>query len=235
MPTPIPDPSRGHAWPDDVRARALELLTEHRNATVARDALLDELPFTGKGPSRSALVGWAKAEGIDLTNVAPGKDPKQRHATGPATEERLARLEVSRQRHSEMLLEELSRPAAALLKRRLEEAEEVEELIDLARGRYVDALKVQGQAEDFGPDAVKDAAKAARQARQELELAAGFRIHVRDLVGIITRGITDHLALEGIGRDEEDEGDLIVELVVPAKRTDVEPVPAANLPDSDAR
>lgn len=234
MPSGIPDPKRGKPWPPKVRDRALELLRQHRNATVARDALHDELPFTGTGPSRSTLVGWARAEAIDLTNVAPGKSDKQRHATGPATEARLARLEVSRQRHSEMLLEELSRPAAALLKARLDEADEVEELVDLARERYVDAVKVARQADDFGPEAVKAANAAVRDARRELELAAGFRINVRDLVGIITRSITDHLALEGIDRDEQDEGDLIVELVVPERRTDVEPVPAANLPEVDA-
>lgn len=234
MPAGIPDPKRGKAWPPKVRDRARELLEHHRNATLARDALHDELPFTGKGPSRSTLVGWAKADGIDLDNVAPGTSPKQRQATGPATEERLARLEVSRQRHSEMLLEELSRPAASLLKARLDEADAVEELVTLARERYVDAVKVARQADDLGPDAVKGANLAVRDARRELELAAGFRINVRDLVGIITRSITDHLALEGIDRDEEGEGDLIVELVVPKRAVDVEPVPAAKLPESTA-
>lgn len=189
-------------WPDEVRARALELLAEHRNATRVREQLVAETGNPDDVPARTTLIGWARRAGIVLDLVDPNKAAAVETATAARTEaDAVKRLDLSR-----VLRDRLARPAAELLAARIVEAEEDEELVRLARRRYLDAAKVEEQAGDLGPDAAAGARRATVAARKDLEVVLDLRLDTRDLVGIVTRAVVDHLRLEdGLNGDRDDD------------------------------
>lgn len=194
----MPPPRR---WPDDVRARALVLLREHRNAAAARRQLAAELGEDNT-PARPTLIGWAKAAGVVLDLVEPTKAAATETATAARTElDAIRRLDLSR-----VLRDRLARPAAELLAARIVEAEEDEELVRIARRRFLDAAKVEEQAADLGPDAAAGARRATTAARKDLETVLELRLDTRDLVGIVTRAVVDHLRLEdGLNGERDDD------------------------------
>lgn len=231
--------AKGKPWPKYLVKAAIKLLRETEgNVTEAKRLLSETYQFEGNPPARSSFLRWAAAAGID-TDV---RDPKRARDTSKATEARLARLDVARQELSEMLLGRLTRPAAEQIAARLEEAREAEELVTAARQAYQDALKAVPMVRDLMADkdpaelraALKEAWKAVYQARNEVGFAMDFRIAVRDLVGVITRGLGDHLALEGLayGDDQDIAGDIIVEHSIPRPdraKADAEAVPERKL------
>jgi hypothetical protein len=233
----VTPPARGKPWPAFLVKRAVELLTETKSVTATRKALKAAYSFgEGDPPARSTLAKWAQNRGIEL-DVAPDKNARE---TTAATSARLARLEEGRAELSELLLEKLSRPAVEELDRRLQEAREAEALVTAARQAYQDALTAVAMTRDLEKDsepkarraAIKEAMGHVYQTRQELAFAMDFRIGVRDLVGLLTRALGDHLALEGLDADDAEVGDLIVELNVPRpdpRQADAEAVPQAQL------
>lgn len=228
--------ARGKPWPPRVRKKALELLGSTHNVTETRKLLAEAYEFVdGDPPARSTLQAWARRADIELD-----VDALKTRDTTAATEARLLRLEEGREQLSERLLEKLTRPAVDLIQGRLEEAAEVDQVINAAREVYLDALKMipaareLEQADEANRGAVAGAWEAVKLAGAELKAVLGLRIEVRDLVGIVTRGLGDHLALEGLGNDEDDRtrGDLIVELSVPRPdraKADAEAVPQSKL------
>lgn len=207
-------------WPKFLVDKALELLAETRNATETRKLLSEAFDF-GKGqpPARSTLQAWAKRE-----DIAVDVDAGKARDTTAATEARLDRLDEARMVLSERLLEKLTSPAVDQIASRLEEAQKAEELVSAAREAYQDALKMVPMTRDAMADAdpvevrkaLKEVWRVVGEARAELSFAMDFRIGIRDLVGIVTRGLGDHLALEGLGvGEDETHGDLIVEHSIP--------------------
>jgi hypothetical protein len=133
---------------------------------------------------------------------------------------------------SEILLDRLTRPAADLIADRLAEAKEYEEVVTAASRRFLDALKAEEMARQFEYAEQVSARKAVVVAAAELKVALGLRTDIRDLVGVATRGIADHLALEGIFLEEREAGDIVVELLVPRpdpKKADRGAIPQEKL------
>ena len=205
-------PNRGNGWPDEVKARALELLREHLNPTVAREHLIAELG-PGNVPGRTTLRNWATKAGIALTNVDPGKAAATRSATMTRTElDAAARIELSR-----AIRDRLSRPAVELLAARLAEAGEEEAIYRVARGRYLDHVAMEAHAADLGPDELTAAKAKTAFARRELLAAGDLRLSTLDLVRIATYGVRDHLKLEGADVDAAglDRGSITVVFDLP--------------------
>lgn len=226
----VKTPKHGYPWPKHVKARFLELLRDSKGNVVDARKLLDELYiFDPKAPNRSTVIDWGKAAGIELVTRRP-------RDTTPATDARLAKLDEDRRSLSELLLGGLSRPSAELIASRLQSAVAVQETIDIARLSFTDAMKLEAQAIGDYPDPEskerKGARAAVRSARLALEIALESSVGVRDLVGVLTRAIADHLTLEGKGEDDEAVGDLIVEIHVPrpeAAKSDAAAVPEGKL------
>lgn len=230
---------KGGKWPKYLVEHALKLLRANEgNVTEARKVVLATYDFEGNPPARSTFLRWAAAAGI-ATDV---KDPKRARDTSKATEARLARLDDARSELSEILLGKLTRPAADQIAARLQEAQEAEALVGAAREAYQEALAfipfTRDAMKDKDPKEVRAALKEAwgsvASARTELAFAMDFRIAIRDLVGVITRGLGDHLALEGLayGDDQDVAGDIIVEHSVPRpdrRKADAEAVPERTL------
>lgn len=206
----------GKTWPAKVRREALELYKQGVGPAAIRRWL---------GVAPSTLKDWAKKAGVLRPSVKPTK---------AATEARLARLEVERQNLSEVILAKLSKPAAELIRARLTEALEAEELVTQARLRYADAVRFEVQIKgDYAPNSqeVRDAKGSRREALAELDLAQELRLSIHELVGIVTRGVADHLSLEGVDT-EQVAGDLIVELKLPRpdpRKADADAVPEGEL------
>lgn len=202
-------PEPGKAWDDAVVDRAIDVYRQTGGSLAAVKATLDD-ECHPKGPSKGTIRRW-------LADVDPDTlpDPADTERTAAATEERRRRTAKARGELAELLVDRLARPAAELLAGRLAEAVEDEELIAAARERYTDALKMERQASaDFGPEARKDAAKVTKEARIDLKYAERRRPDVRELVGVLTRAVGDHLDLEGEEVEREQVvGDLVVELV----------------------
>lgn len=118
---------------------------------------------------------------------------------------------------AELLIGKMSKVSAELLVKRLQRALEAEALVDMAAERWADCLKVErmAQAEGLGRDEVAAAKRATAEASDDLAVAHRLAIGTRDLVGILTRSVTDHLALAGIDAEERSTGEIIVELLIP--------------------
>lgn len=184
----------GHrpAWSEAVKARALVLLAEHRNATAAANALAAELA-PEPGPKRTTLITWAAQAGIELTAVNPVK----RAATVEAARTRSELDAEARAVLSRAIRDRLSMPAVELLARRLDEAQEEEAIYRQARTGYLDRLAMEAHAADLGEEELKAAKAATAFARRELIGTGELRMSTLDLVRIATYGVRDHLKLEG--------------------------------------
>lgn len=189
-------PERGRGWPKEVRDRAVELLREHRNASVAREHLIAELG-AGNVPARQTFAGWAKAAGIELSNVDPGKA----QATGSATRTRTELDAEARVVLSRAIRDRLSAPAVELLAARLDEAHEEETIYRQARERYLDRVKMEAHAADLGEEEARAAKASTAFARRELLAAGDLRLSTLDLIRIATYGVRDHLKLDAAETD----------------------------------
>lgn len=204
----------GEKWPDDLRARALELVAEGMSYAEVRKTIARQ--FDRTPPATSTLRTWVAAARVNRS----ARPPEKGATVEEMNVERNRRLVEDRERLSVLILDRLSRPSAELIADRLRaEVEEVQPRIDAARVRLEQALELLDGFSDSGPDdeLKKAAERQVRTARLIYEAERGFAIPVRDLVGILTRSVADHLLLEGMA----DVGELdaahaiTVELVVP--------------------
>lgn len=204
--------ARGRGWDPAIRQQALDMLAAGASLAETRRTIEAD---HGKAPAASTLKRWAAEAGVERA-VQPqkGGDPEAALAA------RLARLQTDREALSEVILDRLTRPAAELIARRLEEeVNVVVPRVDAARQRLDEAVDLFKGFLDADPaDAFrKGALEQVRQARLVYEAELGRTLPIRDLVGVLTRSIADHLALEGVAAAEELEpsGAITVELVMP--------------------
>lgn len=197
-------------YPPGLKARALELLATLPPAK-ARRALAEELDLPlDELPNAATLRTWRHKAGVMRTDPeSPPADPDA------AKVARLEELAAARDDLSEALIRRLSQPAASALVRRLERNLAAEDLVDNVLVRWKDALVMEALAADEGPDAARAAKRVTAGILAELEAAERLLIPARNLVGILTRGVADHMALEGLAAADGMGGDLIVELMVP--------------------
>lgn len=189
--------------------------TDPRIVAAALETLVTEgLPAAAKfaGVSKSTVVRWARKAGITAEQYAQRTDAKN---TAEATRVRRETMLRERGELSDMLRNRLGLPAARVIAQRLERVESDEELIELARGRWKDAMAVETQAADFGPDAQLQARQATARAKVDVLVAEAGTISTRDLVGILTRAVHDHLALEGDAATEAQPGEVAVVFTAP--------------------
>lgn len=207
-----PRPGPGEGWPDELRVRALELYREHGGNLAATWRAVALLCEDGQGPAKGTLRRW-----LDDAEAAGEQVPEARRRADveAAVDARRAQLLEQRAELSALLVDRLSRPALELIAHRLEEATTDEQLVADARQRYLDAVAVERMAADEGEEERKRASAVTRARLGDLKFAASMRLDVRDLVGVLTRSVHDHLALEGEASDEDRRGDLVVELAIP--------------------
>lgn len=204
-------PEPGAGWPDEVRARALGLYRHHGGDLAATWRDLAALCESG-GPSKSTLRRWLNAAEASGEQVP---EARRRDDVEAAVEARRAQLLEGRAELSAALIDRLSRPALELLAKRLEDAADDEVLVAEARERYLDAVKLERMAAEYGDDERKSAGQVTKARLADLKFAASMRVDVRDLVGVLTRSVHDHLNLEGEASDDDRRGDLVVELAIP--------------------
>lgn len=258
----VQTPPSGRPWPDLIRVRAVALYAEldGRIAEV-RKALGREFEFSATAPSRAVIHRWAKIAGLVADGADRDVKGPNARDTSKATEVRLARQAEARTQLSDLLLGGVTVKAAEQIAERLAEEEErkarlaeAEERLDAALA-WLEALTpapdpqsaaeavdeqlspLERELRDLSDKALtalrKDARSAVQTARLIVEARRGARLDVRDLVGVLTRGLADHLALEGIGADDElDPSErVIVELAVPTaddKRAQRASIPTAS-------
>jgi hypothetical protein len=224
MTRPKPVKKTKGRWPEKVREEALRLVAETKSPAETRRRLEQMFRFEGGPPDARTIRDWRRAS-------SPRQEPEKK--VQEMVEARREQMTKKREELSDLLIGRLSRPAAETIAKRLVEAEQYEDLVARASQRFLDALKAEEVARaDFGEEELASARKATRQARLELSTVLELRIDVRDLVGVVTRGIADHLALEGIELEGKEVGDLIVELLVPRpdpRKADRKAVPQAEL------
>lgn len=179
------------------------------------------------GVSKSTVSRWAKAAGISPDQYG-GEGRKQ---TADATAARMAAVVKDRGELDELLRQGLALPAARVIAQRLQRVEADEELIEVARNRWKDAMAVEAQASDFGPDAVRQASQATAKAKVDVLVAEAGTISTRDLVGILTRSVHDHLALNG---EDADVAPGEVSVVFTAPRPERRPLEVVQLPPEEA-
>lgn len=203
----------GRGWDPAIREAALELMAEGLGPAAVRDRLLERFD---RAPGLGTLRGWRREAGVAASDPKKAPAPS---ADGVAA--RLVKLGKDRELISEALLTRLTRPAVELIARRLEEeVETVLPRIEDARTRVDDAAELLASLSDAPRDGelYKGAARYLQQARLIYQAETGLALPVRDLVGIVTRSVADHLLLEGIAADLEEfdsSKSLTVELVMP--------------------
>lgn len=193
----------------------------------AHGATLEEAAATIDPPcSVDTARRWCR--GIEVVRTEPTE--KQAEAAAAARDARRAVILERRGQLSDDLLGRLSPAALALLLGRLEEQVDLAPLILEDERRLEDAiLSLEAlNADDDPKDPESREERAAkdqlrRSARQRvmdarLILAAhrDARIPVRDLVGVLTRSLADHLTLEGEAADAADRVPIPVIFTSPA-------------------
>lgn len=205
----------GRKWSEELKARALELLDTSLGPAEIRKRLAREFDTTP--PATSTLRKWAAEAGMKRgaaatrTSEKGGATPDELHAA------RLARLDVQRGGFSEAILTRLTGPSLELIAARLvDEAEVIQPRIDAARVRLEEALELLDGFKDSGPDDKlrQSAMREVQQSRLLYQFEASMALPLRDLVGVLTRSIGDHLALEGMAEIPELAGAdrIVVEL-----------------------
>jgi hypothetical protein len=173
---------------------------------------------------RSTISGWARIAGIE-----PGRTTDK---TAAATAVAAAARAAERQEVSDYVLGRLARKSAHHVETHLDRQPAAIARLDEALVDYDDAvaaLRAQRELDPTDEDATKALAARVLEARHHAATAQAACLDVRSLVGIISRGVHDHLALEGIAQVADEDGSLVVELVLPPRRFD-DPVPAHELP-----
>lgn len=224
-------PGRGMAWPPAVKA--LVIVCAEEAATIAElKALLEQRArWPGGLPADRTLRQWAGAVGLDLSTG----DPVGAARTAKARQARFARLERHREDLSELIGARILPKSAELIVRRLEEQDEVEAYVAAARERLTEAVAMQAAADGMGDEAVRSARRQVVLARLMLEVERDGRVPFRDLIRLTQVGVAQHLTLEGLGDDDEDETNpIIVEISLPrpaAIEATAAPVPQHELPE----
>lgn len=170
---------------------------------------------------KGALPDPAAAVAAERTRLADKR--------AKAAEVRSAKMAEGRSELAEVLLDRLSRLAAAQLVARLEEQAGTAERVALAEQALDDAvtaLEALGAPDDVADPATPEERKAKAELRKgarervsdaRLVLAAyrEGRIPVPALVGVLTRAVSDHLALEGKAADLPGAGAIVLEFGAP--------------------
>lgn len=233
MATPKFDrPGKGKAWAPAVKALVVVCAEEcDGDIEKLRDLLNRRARWPNGLPVDPTLRKWARDAGIDLGTGNPEKSA----TTQAARAARYARLERHREELSETIGARILPRSAALIVRRLEEQDAVEGWIADARGRLEEALTMEKAAEGMNSDDVRAARRQVTIARLMLEVERDGRIPFRDLIRLTHVGIAQHLALEGLADEEDDETNpIIVEIHIPrpdAIEAQAVAVPQGELPE----
>jgi transposase-like protein len=204
----------GRRYSEAERAAAIE--------AVVNGATLEAVA-TPLGASSSTVRRWCIKAGIDVGALAAARDPARQ--TDAAREARLSKLAADKAALSELLRDGITLPAARLIAARLERAAADEALITTAREVWRDALIVEAQAADMGPDAVKGARAVAMRAKVDVMVAEAGVPDATELSLILRRAVTDLLHIEGdlVPADGE-EVDFTVVLTAPRPARQPNPV-----------
>lgn len=192
-------------YTDADKAAALEVLKAEGLPAAAKSA----------GCSKSTIIRWAKAAGLDPSAYAERSTEQNKAAAAASVASRRRAMVDRRIAISDLLLEQLAPEAAAILADRLAEERATTELVKGAAERLelaitglgaivglIEEAKAEGStvsAEQLAN--LEEQRKAARahvtDAKVILEAHRAGRIKVPELVGVLTRAIADHLTLEG--------------------------------------
>jgi hypothetical protein len=225
-------PGKGKAWPPAVKALVIVTAEEaDGNLATLKELLAKRARWPGGLPADRTLRLWAGAVGLDLSTGNPDNSAR----TAKARQARFARLERHREDLSELIGSRILPKSAELIVRRLEEQDEVEAYVAAARERLTEAVAMQAAADGMGDEAVRSARRQVVLARLMLEVERDGRVPFRDLIRLTQVGVAQHLTLEGLGDDEEDETNpIIVEISLPrpaAIEATAAPVPQNEFPE----
>lgn len=182
----------------DDKAAALEVLKAEGLSAAARSA----------GCSKSTVIRWARAAGLDPADYADRSTAQNEAAAAASVAARRVTMLERRAELSDLLLDSLAPKAAAIIAGRLDEDAELTRRLDDATTKLeaaIMALEVAGTPpKDAGTDELKRYAALRKEATAAVKDAmlvrsawSDARIDVRTLVGVLTRALGDHLALEG--------------------------------------
>lgn len=214
-------------YPEEARLAALSAITDDAASLDEAAAVVEGM--TGRRPSRGTVSSWAKAAGIDVAAIARQRDPNLQ--TSDARTAKAARAAAERDELVELVRGPISLATAKLLASRLARAEEDDALVAEARKRWHDALLVEAQAADFGPDAVKAAKVASGRAKVDVLVAEGAIPDTNELALILNRSVRTLLALTGEAREvDAEEGADALTVVLSAPRPARGPITVVQLP-----
>lgn len=213
-------------YPEEARLAALSALTDDGASLDEAAAVVEAL--VGRRPSRGTVSAWAKAAGIDVGAIARQRDPEL--LTADARAAKAARAHAEREELIELVRGPISLSTAKLLASRLARAAEDDALVAEARKRWHDALLVEAQAADFGPDAVKAAKVASGRAKVDVLVAEGAIPDTNELALILNRSVRTLLSLTGEERDvAAEEGADALTVVLSAPRPARGPITVVQL------
>lgn len=190
-----------HKYRPEAIAAAMAALTDGASLDQAAEVVHE---LTGRRPSRGTVSTWAKNAGIDLAALARLRDPAAQTETARSV--KAARTAAARDELGELLRDGISTAAAKLLAAKLARAAEAELVVEEAIARWRDALIVEHQAADFGPDAVKAARQATALARIDVMVAEASTPNAPELSLIVARAVRAYLQLTGEARADEEAG-----------------------------
>lgn len=196
-------------YTDAEKARAIDL---YINGGYSLEDVAAEV-----GCHKGTVRDWLRAAGLTGAEIAAARD-RSKTQTEAATKARLAEATRNRIELLGLYRKDISLTAAKLLARKLARAEADEELVELARQRWKDALIVEAQAADLGPEAVKGARVASMKAKVDVMVAEAAVPDANDLSMILNRAVRDLLAVEGYEQelaDEDADGRLTVVFTAP--------------------
>lgn len=223
-------------YSDADKAEALEVLKADGLAAAARAV----------GCSKSTVIRWARAAGLDPADYADRSTTQNQQAARASVAARQAAMVDRRASLSDLILERITPRAAELLADRLDEEAEVAEQVKAAAERlelaigFLDATAEEAKALDENATTRQRRflEEQRRQARADVDDAQAIlkahragRLRVPDLVGVITRGIHDHLALEGEAAEVADAAGFTVVLSAPRPNRRNRPDPVVLDPE----
>lgn len=219
-------PGGGKRFTDAEKARAVDAFVNGGLSLEAAAELIGCTPYS--------VRRWAKLAGVDTGAVAANRDTTAEQ-TSAATAARLAKAAANRAELLDLIRGDITLTSAKLIARRLARAAADEELVELARQRWKDALLVEAQASDFGPEAVKDARVATARAKVDVMVAEASTPDVGDLSLILHRSVRDMLAIEGYEAERaEEDADGRITVVLTAPRPDRTPPVIIQLEPQEA-
>lgn len=195
------NPDRRRRYTDEQKATALEELKANGLAAAARQS----------GAAKSTVLAWAKAAGLDPALYADRSTDQNAKAAAASAAVRRTTMLANRAALADTLLGRLAPKAAELIAARLEEEATLAERLAADEERLeaaILALDALGQPDDPADPATVDERKVKAKMREEarervkdatmmLRAHRDARVKVPELVGVLTRSVSDHLALEG--------------------------------------